>query len=106
MLARLLFDYGILMVLMGVCAYFSVATLAEQHPEGVSAAVDLAPKVLKETRPGDSVIIAARDTPDDAAFAKILAEYLVAQNRRIAATVLGQPDAIAGELAKLAKTNA
>ena len=40
-LTRLLSDYGMLLVLLLLCALFSVLTLADQHPAGEAAARQL-----------------------------------------------------------------
>ncbi len=41
----LLSDYGMLLVLVALCAFFSLATIQEQHPTGPAAARELAARI-------------------------------------------------------------
>ena len=71
---RLLNDYGMLFVLLALCAFFSVLTHSEQHPSGVGGAVVLARDLKRELRAGATVMIAARGHAEDVAFAGRLRE--------------------------------
>ena len=56
MWARFLSDYGMLLVLLAVCAYFSAATYAEQHPTGASGGAALGVAIVRQTDPGANIL--------------------------------------------------
>jgi ribose transport system permease protein len=91
MTARFLADYGMLLVLIALCAFLSLWTIAEQHPSGVSAAEQLAGVIVAQTPAGARVVILAGDGPDDRAFAATLDDRLGASGRSVVARVNGQP---------------
>ena len=76
-LARLFSDYGMLLVLLLLCALFSVLTCTEQHPTGEAAARQLA----GEIEGGARVMIAVREQAEDAAFARFLERALKERGR-------------------------
>jgi ribose transport system permease protein len=92
MWSRFLADYGIIFILLALCAFFSVATLDEQHPTGAAAGLELGADIVSQTQPAASVFIVVRCTPDDAAFAAALTKALTAEGRSVLGTVCGQPD--------------
>jgi ribose transport system permease protein len=89
--SRFLSDYGMLLVLLVVCIYYSVVTLAEQHPGGAAGGEWLATAIVRQAGPAAKVLIAVRDTQEDAAFADALAHGLSAAGLTVVATVRGQP---------------
>lgn len=88
---RLLADYGMVLVLAGLCLFLSLWTIKEHHPSGAAAGDQLADVVIADTPPGASIIILARDGDDDHAFAAALEERVIASGRKVAARVNGQP---------------
>jgi ribose transport system permease protein len=88
---RLLSDYGMVFVLVLLCAYYSWVTYAEQHPNGGEGGRQLAREVVKRFGAGAQVLIVARDTPEDVAFADALQQHLVQGNVQVAGVVKGQP---------------
>src|SRR5207253_478147 len=91
LLARFLADYGMLLVLLLLCIYYSWATYAEQEPTGATAGEQLARAILRQASKSAKVLIVARDTQDDAAFADTLAQRLSEAGLTVSATVKGQP---------------
>ena len=91
MFARFLSEYGILFVLLVLCAFFSVMTITEQHPTGPAAGEDLAGAILRQTPPGARVLIVVRNTQDDADFAAALSGILAAEKRVVLDVLRGQP---------------
>ncbi|MSQ94694.1 MAG: ABC transporter permease [Gemmataceae bacterium] len=91
MLTRFFSDYGMLLVLLLLCALLSAATIAEQHPSGAAAAEQLAGAIIAQTPAGAHVAIIARDGDDDRAFTATLQTQLTTANRKIVAQVNGQP---------------
>ncbi len=102
-LSRLLSDYGMALVLLLLCVYYSCATYAEQDPTGADAARQLAPKVIERVGPAGSVLVVARDTPEDATFADTLAERLEKTGVRVVGVVKGTPADARAALRKIAE---
>src|SRR5262249_2759485 len=91
LLGRFLADYGMLLVLLLLCAYFSAATLTEQYPTGAAGGEQLADDIHRQACPGARVLIVARDTQEDAEFAAALRQRLDEAGLVVVATVRGQP---------------
>ena len=90
-LARFLTDYGMVFVLVLLCAFFSVVTITEQSPTGETAARQLAASIAGQFGKTPRVLIAAREQTDDAAFAKKLESELAASGVQVLALVKGEP---------------
>lgn len=101
-LSRLLSEYGMLLVLALLCAFFSAATYSEQAPTGEAAARELAAVIRARFGAAPRVLITARNLPDDVAFSQKLATELSVAGAQIAATVTGEPRDARLELQKLA----
>jgi len=91
LLSRFLSEYGMVLVLLALCGYYSVATYAEQDPGGAAGGEQLAREVVRQVPPGASVLIVARDTQEDATFAETLERRLTESGLRVVAVVKGQP---------------
>ncbi|MCP5520483.1 MAG: ABC transporter permease [Verrucomicrobiales bacterium] len=100
--ARLFADYGMLLVLLLLGVFFSAATLEEQHPAGAAGARQLARDISRQFPPGASVLIAVRDTVEDAEFARELGTRLEAAGLVVTETVNGQPADIRRVLTRIA----
>ncbi|MGV3722335.1 MAG: ABC transporter permease [Actinomycetota bacterium] len=90
-LARLLSDYGMVLVLLLLCAYFSWATYGKQSSGGRPAGEELAARISKRFGAGVRVLIVARSTQEDREFAAALREKVAAAGGRVVETVTGQP---------------
>ena len=99
--ARFLSDYGMIFVLLLLCAFFSVRTYSEQSPTGEKAAQQVVAALEKQFGKTARVLIAARDQPDDLAFADKLQRDLGTQ---AVAVVKGEPKDAREALQKLAAT--
>jgi ribose transport system permease protein len=88
---RLFGDYGMLLVLVLLGAFFSIATLEEQHPASAAGGRQLARDLLRRFQPGARVLIVVRDTAEDGEFAKELGGWLQAGGLVVVETVKGQP---------------
>jgi ribose transport system permease protein len=104
--SRFLSEYGMLLVLLLLCLYYSYATYAEQDPSGAAGGVQLAQAILRQAKAGAKVLIVARDTPEDAAFADALAGHLAEAGLTVAATVRGQPADARAALQRIADSGA
>src|SRR6266849_2066194 len=90
-LSRFLADYGMSVVLLLLCAYYSVASIAEQDPTGADGGAQLARIVLRHVGHSGKVVIITRDTQEDAAFADVLRRRLEEAGVGVVAQVRGTP---------------
>ncbi len=103
-LSRFASDYGMLLVLLLLCAYYSWVTFAEQHPTGADAGRQLA-EVIVERFGGDAgVLIVARSSKEDAGFADTLRTSLERQGVTVLETIKGQPIDARAALDQIAET--
>ena len=89
--SRFLSDHGMLLVLLLLCAFFGVATRAEQHPTGVAAARQLAATIAAGSHAEGGTVIVVRASDEDAAFASALRRALKERGVAVLATLSGQP---------------
>jgi len=90
-LSRFTSDYGMLLVLLLLCVYYSWVTWDEQHPTGAAAGEQLAADIVGRFEAPARVIVVARSHQEDAAFADTLRDRLTAAGLTVLATVKGQP---------------
>lgn len=88
-LARYLSDYGMVVVLLVLCAFFSVVTMIEQFPVGQEAAQQVARLVAGQSRAAGRVLIATRQQPEDIAFAEALRTQLTSAGFTVVGDVRG-----------------
>jgi ribose transport system permease protein len=100
--SRFLADYGILLVLLALCVFFSVATYTTQQPNGAAGGAQLGQVIASRTPAGAAVLVAARDNREDAEFVEALEAGLRESGRAVAAKVQGQPVDARAALEKLA----
>lgn len=86
---RLFSDYGMLLVLLLLCGYYSWATLAEQFPIGQAAAEQVAKEIAGTG--AKRVLIVAREQKEDALFADALVDSLKVARVEVTSVVKGQP---------------
>ncbi|MBT3667684.1 MAG: ABC transporter permease [Opitutae bacterium] len=84
-------DYGMLGVLVLLCAFFSWITFEEQQPEGKDAADSLNQSIRQDFNEPGRVLIAGRKTDSGQAFTAHLRELLSAAGWEIAGVVEGGP---------------
>jgi ribose transport system permease protein len=100
--ARLLSEYGMVVVLLFLCAYYTVATMADQFPTGDEAADVVARELVRHVQPSGRVLIVAGEGQTEAEFASALARDL--SEREIESTTAqGQPSDARRALEQLAK---
>jgi ribose transport system permease protein len=104
--ARLFADYGMLLVLVLLGAFFSAVTLEEQHPTGAAGARQMAPNIFRQFQTGARVLIVVRNTAEDAEFARELAARLQAGGIVVADIAKGQPADARQALALISESNA
>jgi ribose transport system permease protein len=89
--ARLLADYGMVLVLALLCALFSGLTLSDQTPTGEAAATQVALLLRRQFGQTPRILIAIRDQPDDIAYGTALQRVLGASGGGEAALMRGEP---------------
>jgi ribose transport system permease protein len=99
---RLAADYGMVLVLLVLCGFFSVLTYNVQHPTGLDAARQLGRMLPDQFDAGAKVMIAARSHVEDAAFADTLAGQLRQEGLEVVAVVKGEPKDARERLQQLA----
>jgi len=95
-LSRFLSDYGMSLVLLLLCVYYSAVTFAEQDPTGAAGGERLARVVLERVPPSGRVLIVVRDVRQDRAFDDALHHRLDTAGIEVVEDVHGRPsDALA-----------
>ncbi|MHB1034576.1 MAG: ABC transporter permease [Pirellulales bacterium] len=92
--ARFLAGYGMLGVLLLLCAYFSWATLAEQNPGGKDAADLLAAELVASLDKDARVAIIARPSAEDGRFVAALGQRLEEDGIQVVGKIQGDPAAV------------
>jgi len=106
LLLRLLSDYGMIFVLIGLCVFFSVATWQDQYPSGAEAARQVAGQIRSKFGNGVRVMIAARPDAEDTIFATTLAREVELAGGFVGANVKGEPSDAREALSKLGRGGA
>jgi len=99
--AQLLADYGMVLVLLLLCVYFSLVTLKKQKATGADGARALAAQIIADESGGGQVFVAAGTTPDDRPFAATLSDELKAAGFEVT-TGQGSPGTVRKSLEALA----
>lgn len=102
--SRLLGEYGMVLVLLLLCAYYSVTTVAEQHPSGAAAAEQLAAEMtdLNAVHSKSVILIVAQEGPEDTEFVESLRQRLLDRDFSVI-PVQGQPASARQSLEALVK---
>jgi ribose transport system permease protein len=90
-LVRLLADYGMFVVLLVLCVFFSAVTFTEQSASGPAAAEQLSGEIVSKLEKGGRVLIAASTQMNDPAFADALQKQLTDNGFQVASTIKGGP---------------
>ena len=101
--SRLMSQYGMLGVLLLLCAFFSAVTVRDQHPTGAAAGKALAKQVVASS--DIPVIPVVRGSDEDKAFLAALEKFLAASGVKISQTIIGEPVEVRTALEALAASN-
>jgi ribose transport system permease protein len=88
---KLLDNYGIFWVLIGLCAFFSILTLKQQTPSGSAAIMEVVEKIENESSKDSSIIVVGALNQGSANFAKSLADKLLSEGYSKTVAVIGSP---------------
>ena len=104
-LRNLLNDYGMVFVLLLICAVLSVVTISDQSPEGEAGAMQLVEQLQGRTGASSQVLVAVGHQPTDAEFAAKLEAELKQAGARVT-VVQGEPKDAREALQRLASAGA
>lgn len=99
-ISKWLDHYGMAVVLLVLCVYYSVATFQEQQPRGRDAAAQLAGRCASAAG-GSGVLLVGRQAGEDEEFVRELGRLLAARGVLVTGSVLGDPRAARQALNKL-----
>lgn len=102
--SRFFSSYGMSVVLVLLCAYYSWATLQRQQATGAPAARELAPRILRRVPTPGSVLIVTGDGSTDQEFAERLTDLLKRGGVNHVDTSRGDPQAVRKALRDLTAT--
>lgn len=91
MFQKLLSSYGMIFVLLAMCALFSILTLEPQPMTSERATAKLAKKITVKLEQGDCVIIVGAKATESAEVAEKVAQQLKTQSAGNCYTVIGSP---------------
>jgi ribose transport system permease protein len=84
-------EYGMLVVLLVLCALFSVLTVQRQVPSGAAAAEQIAGQIGRDLDPGDRVLVVASPAPESRDGAREIVSRLEARGFSQLHEVAGTP---------------
>jgi len=84
-------ERGSIVVLILLCAWYSFATLSEQHPNTPEAGREVAASILEQHGGNARVLIITRETLQDRAFAAALEQTLTAAGATVTERIHGAP---------------
>ncbi|MBX3443629.1 MAG: ABC transporter permease [Planctomyces sp.] len=96
-------DYGMVLVLVALCAGLSVATWSQHSPQGREAGRQAADAIVARAAPESRVLIVAGQGSRDDEFAAELQSRLTDANFRDVHAIRGDPRAVRQQLARLAE---
>ncbi|HEY7307993.1 MAG TPA: ABC transporter permease [Gemmataceae bacterium] len=101
-LSRFLSDYGMSLVLLLLCIYYSAVTFAEQDPTGAAGGERLARVVIERVPASGGVLLVVRDTREDRAFAEAFHQRLKETGIEVVDDVRGRPSDARAALERIA----
>jgi ribose transport system permease protein len=84
-------SYGMAVVLLLLCCYYSWATLKTQQPEGDAAAQAVAQQIVASAPKGSTVLVVGTVSDEDKLFADGMSRRLQSSGYTVAGPVLGDP---------------
>jgi ribose transport system permease protein len=88
---KILSDYGMVLVLLLLCVFFSLITLRERRATGTAAAREVADAVAGEWDASGHVVVVAPRDPESSATAELLTQELATRSYTRVHTVVGSP---------------
>jgi ribose transport system permease protein len=69
-------EYGMLVILIILCIFFSILTMRDQYPTGETAAESIYGNIIEKYSPDSRILVVSRATLDDSLFSKKLGDLL------------------------------
>jgi ribose transport system permease protein len=88
---KLMRNYGMVLVLLGLCLLFSILTLKEQSPDSVNAANQMIEQIDQSFNKNDVIVTVGAFNKDSEPFAELLNEKLLQKNYNNVHLVTGIP---------------
>ena len=85
-LKRAAYDYGMVFVLLLLCAFFSLRTITDQYADGGDAGNKIGASLTSE-----KILIIVTDSADHQKFANALKDSAAAAGNEVLETISGQP---------------
>jgi len=99
---KYLVEYSMLLVLLGLCLFFSIATLDTQIPTGRGAAEQLLPRMREITNSGGAILVVAKSSPEDRDFVSCIQEEGRFSAAQVAVVDGDSPHSVRAELERRA----
>ena len=99
--SKLLSDYGMLIVLILLCVFYSITTLDEQNPRGTDAAEQVVQMILADYETDAQLVVVSKTNPEHVLFAEALKEELANNNYQNVEHIQGEPPAVRGAFERL-----
>lgn len=100
-MSRFLSDYGMVFVLLLLCAFFSIITTKEQWPSGEAGAKQVVAEIHSKHGQSARIIVAASTQSGDPEFADALAQEFASAGGKVLAVAKGEPKDVRESLVKL-----
>jgi ribose transport system permease protein len=98
---RVFSEYGMLIVLIILCLFFSILTMRDQYPTGEKAAESICDDIVKTYSPDGRILIISRGTPEDSSFSRILMSMLANRGFSTVSSISGDPSGIRDNLEEI-----
>ncbi len=91
MLKKIINNYGMVFILLGLCIFFSILTVKKQMPQGDDAAIKLAQQISRDFNKTDIILSVGAKNKDSEPFAKTLFKELKKKRFKKIRLVVGKP---------------
>jgi len=98
---KLLNNYGMVLVLLGLCVIFSILTLKQQIPAGKAAVTEVSAQIIQDCEPNDVILAVGAFNRESARFAEAVSASLQENGFSCVQVVTGRPHDLRATLDRL-----